>query len=44
MIAEQNAAYQESLQADQEKVKRKEELQRVEEEDRQEKEVRPHPL
>ena len=44
MIAEQNAEYQESLQADQQKVKRKEEQQRVEEEERQEKEVRSHPL
>lgn len=40
MIAEQNAAYQESLQADREKVKRKEEQKRLEEEERQEKEVR----
>ena len=39
MIAEQNAAYQESLEVDREKVKRKEEKRRQEEEDRQEKEV-----
>ena len=39
MIAEQNAAYQESLQADREKLKKKEEQERLEEEERQEKEV-----
>lgn len=39
MIAEQNAAYMESLQADREKMKRKEEQKRQEEEERQEKEV-----
>ena len=40
MIAEQNAAYQQSLQADREKLKRKEEQKRMEEEERQEKEVK----
>ena len=40
MIAEQNAAYQQSLQADREKLKRKEEQKRMEEEERQEKEAR----
>lgn len=39
MIAEQNAAYQESLQADREKFKKKEEKLRQEKEERQEKEV-----
>ena len=41
MIAEQNAAYEESLQADREKMKRKEEQRRQEEEEeeRQEKEA-----
>ena len=39
MIAEQNAAYQESLAADREKLKRKEQQMLQEEEDRQEREV-----
>ena len=43
MIAEQNAAYQQSLQADREKLKRKEEQKRIEEEEKQEKEVRGTP-
>ena len=43
MIAEQNAAYQQSLQADREKLKKKEEQKRIEEEERQEKEVRGTP-
>ena len=39
MIVEQNAAYEESLQADREKMKKKEEQRRQEEEERQEKEA-----